>query len=620
MTVSPTIDRREMACLFPHWLRDLDAHLPICAQFIVHGNIRDDHLVPDGEQHRFRSTTESIDSLLKLSGYETVLTYDPVSGLRSSDQDRAATALRQLSGDDTWEAPSGQQLSLERLGQLLCVIQPTRQPVRRVALIIDYVSQFAPAGEPLAPEHHALFRTALQRVHVTQRTSGADVDRAPLFNPVIWIVDRPADLPGWMVSVADGIHQIPIPLPNLDSRSLAVRQLATGLASRPGPPGPMTDDDVKEFAASAEGMTLRAVREVTRLAQDQRIMSSRIRDAVRMYRVGLLENPWSQSSLTDKIRNADTFMAERVLGQPTAVRRSLDILMRSTTGMTAAHAGGSATGPRGVLFFAGPTGVGKTELAKTLTEVIFGNADAYIRFDMSEFAQEGSDLRLIGAPPGYIGHEAGGELTTAIRQKPFSLVLFDEIEKAHPKIMDKFLQILSDGRLTDGSGATVHFSEALIIFTSNMGMADRLPNGELPSPGLPYLHLEEHVRRAITRHFTEELGRPEILNRIGDNIVVFDYIQPDIATRLLDEFVSNAVRRARDLHGIDVQFSAVAREVLLEECCAHPEMGGRGIGQQVESILVNPLARTIFLRGGSQDTLHIDRIERQGGAWTLVTR
>ncbi|RHW25418.1 ATP-dependent Clp protease ATP-binding subunit [Nocardioides immobilis] len=613
-------ERREVLGRFPHWLRDVDAHLPICAQFILHGNVRDDHLVPDGEHHRFRRTVDAIDALLTLNTFEAVLTYDPVAGLRANEPETAQRALHDLSGDETWSAPDGQLLSIERLTELVRVVQPTIQPKRRIALIVDYVSQFAPTGEPLSEAHHALFRTALQRVHNTQRTSGAAIGRAPLFNPVLWIVDRPSDLPGWMVGTSDGIHQVPIPLPTLDARSQAAGQIAVGLAQQPAPPGPMSGEELSIFATRTEGMTLRSMREVVRLAQDQRISSGDIDDAVRMYRVGLLENPWSQASLKDKIRTAEDYMRGRVLGQPSAIRRSLDILMRSTTGMTAAHAGGTAAGPRGVLFFAGPTGVGKTELAKTLTEVIFGNADAYIRFDMSEFGHEGSDLRLMGAPPGYVGHEAGGELTNAIRQRPFSLVLFDEIEKADQRIMDKFLQILSDGRLTDGSGATVHFSESLIVFTSNKGMADPLPSGELPHPDMTYDDLDDHVRRAIGRHFTEHLGRPEILNRIGDNIVVFDYIRPDIAAHLLEVFVRNAIRRAKTLHGIDVRLSEKAMAVLAEQCCAHLEMGGRGIGQRVESVLTNPLARAVFFHDDPNRPIQVDDIVQEEGAWNLVVR
>ena len=169
-------------------------------------------------------------------------------------------------------------------------------------------------------------------------------------------------------------------------------------------------------------------------------------EAARRYKLGVTDDPWRKLD-REKLRGAEDFVRDRVKGQQHAVTHMLDIVKRAVTGI-----GGRRGGrPRGVLFFAGPTGVGKTELAKTLTQLIFGDERAYIRFDMSEFAAEHADQRLLGAPPGYIGYDAGGELTNAVREKPFSVVLFDEIEKAHPRILDKFLQILEDGRLTTGA-------------------------------------------------------------------------------------------------------------------------------------------------------------------------
>lgn len=605
-----TVDR------FPHWLRDIDAHLPISAGFVLHGNIRDNHLVPDGPGDRFQRTIPALWALLATAGYQALLVYDPVAGL--SDYPATPESRQAISAlGSQWQGRLGKLSSPEALTELIHTVQAPR-PARPIALVIDYVSQFRPTGEPLSEELHAMFRAGLYRANIAGRIPRTDLQRSPLYNPVFWIVDRPSDLPGWMIAADDTIHQVPIPTPNLDCRARAANNLAAGQAESGF--GPMSADDIRVFATHTEGMTLRAMYEILILARDRSMRPHQIDDAIRMYRVGLLENPWQQNALKDEIIKAEHSLGHRVLGQPGAIRRSLDILMRSTTGLTAAHSGGRGTGPRGVLFFAGPTGVGKTELAKALTAVVFGNEDAYIRFDMSEFSNEGSDLRLIGSPPGYVGHEAGGELTNAIRQRPFSLVLFDEIEKADQKIMDKFLQILSDGRLTDGSGGTVHFSEALIVFTSNKGMSDPLADGTgLPQPDITYEQLDEHVRAAITRHFTQNLGRPEILNRIGDNIVVFDYIRPDTANHLLDMFLRNTVERVRTLHSIDVEITETARTTLERICCSKLDMGGRGIGQMVESALINPLARTVFSHEDPAIPIVIEDVKQvENGTWSLI--
>lgn len=164
---------------------------------------------------------------------------------------------------------------------------------------------------------------------------------------------------------------------------------------------------------------------------------------------------------------------------------------------------------------------------------------------MSEFSQSHSDQKLLGAPPGYVGYEAGGQLTNAVRNKPFSILLFDEIEKAHPSILDKFLQILEDGRMTDGQGQTVYFSECIIIFTSNLGIYTRNPLGERVANvtiDMPYNEVSDKVKSAIADYFKLELGRPEILNRIGENIVVFDYIRPEIGQQILDAQINKIIR------------------------------------------------------------------------------
>jgi ATP-dependent Clp protease ATP-binding subunit ClpA len=250
-----------------------------------------------------------------------------------------------------------------------------------------------------------------------------------------------------------------------------------------------------------------------------------------------------------------------------------------------------------VLFFAGPTGTGKTETAKTLAEKLFGDEKCCIRFDMSEYGQAHSDQKLLGAPPGYVGYEAGGQLTNAVKNNPFSILLFDEIEKAHPSILDKFLQILEDGRMTDGQGNTVYFSETIIIFTSNLGIYQNTITGErkqVVTPDLAYEEVQTKVREGIEHYFKLELGRPEILNRIGENIVVFDFIREDVADEILTSQINRICINLRTDKNIYLEISDQAHQTLLSKAIDNLDNGGRGIGNIVESLLVNPLSRHMF--------------------------
>lgn len=265
------------------------------------------------------------------------------------------------------------------------------------------------------------------------------------------------------------------------------------------------------------------------------------------------------------------------------------------------------------MFFAGPTGVGKTELAKAVTKLIFGDEQAYTRFDMSEFSSEHSEARLIGAPPGYIGFDGGGELVNAVRQKPFSLILFDEIEKAHPRILDKFLQVLEDGRLTDGRGRTVFFSETVLVFTSNLGMYSTDEHGDRTqnvSMECTYQEIDGRIKSAITEHFRFQLQRPELLNRFGDNIVVFDFIRTQVADEIFDKMLSNIASRVHRELGVEVSLSEDVIRTVRHYCTSDLTNGGRGIGNKLETALINPLSRELFrLELTKGQIVRIDRLE-----------
>ena len=354
----------------------------------------------------------------------------------------------------------------------------------------------------------------------------------------------------------------------------------------------------EKFVGVTEGMTFTELDALRCLCRREAIAVRDLCTAVDLYKYGVRENPWNTLSL-DSLRTAKQDFEKRVKGQNAALERTLDVVKRAVTGMSGLSSS-SGQKPKGVLFYAGPTGVGKTETAKALAEKLFGAESACIRFDMSEYSQSHADQKLMGAPPGYVGYEAGGQLTNAVRKNPFAILLFDEIEKAHPSILDKFLQILEDGRLTDGQGSTVYFSETIIIFTSNLGiyvkdaLGRRQPN---VTADMTYPEVERAIRTAVEDYFKLELGRPEILNRIGENIVVFDFIRREAAAHILRAQVDKIIRRMQELRDVRITVTDEAYAQLSEAALADLSNGGRGIGNQVESLLINPLSRWLFDHG-----------------------
>lgn len=574
------------------WQRDFERFLPLKTQFVLSGNVRDYQVVEvQPEVTTAQPLNHCVAALLKRVGYSSTILYQPLVGF---------TALTQHGDDAGQAADLLQELALtsesahERAGveYLSAAIERivTRQG-EPIALLIDFAARLLNRPTDPTSAEHALFTRALM-LSQSARPRPAGIDRRPFFNTVIWIVEKEGDLPDWFVVDNPRLRHIPVPRPdNLARRALAPALLKPLVGAGQASPETLkkAEDD---YVDGTEGMLLLDVSAISVLARVEGVPVEKIADAVRRYKVGVTQDPWLQID-RNKIKNAEFFIRQRVKGQSEAVVHMLDIVKRAVTGVGGGRRGGR---PRGVAFLAGPTGVGKTELAKTITSLLFGDESAYIRFDMSEFSAEHADQRLIGAPPGYVGYDAGGELTNAIREKPFSVVLFDEIEKAHPKVLDKFLQILDDGVLTSGRGDRVYFSEALIIFTSNLGIYKLTESGERilnVSPTEPYGAVKQKVESEIERHFKFVLNRPEILNRMGENIIVFDFIRDDIAIQIFDQMVANTLLdlKAQEL---SVSMSESAMSSLRSLCMADLSNGGRGIRNQVEANLLNPLARVLF--------------------------
>ncbi len=278
-------------------------------------------------------------------------------------------------------------------------------------------------------------------------------------------------------------------------------------------------------------------------------------------------------SETDKLIQMETVLKGRVIGQDAAIDAIASCIRRSRTGL------GDPNRPQGSFIFVGPTGVGKTELAKSLAWFLFDDENALVRMDMSEYMEKHSVARLIGAPPGYVGYDEGGQLTEAVRRKPFSVVLFDEIEKAHPDVFNVFLQILDDGRLTDSQGRVVNFKNTIIIMTSNIGTAE--------TADLTNQHaIDGAIQSALRAHF-----RPEFLNRV-DDICIFHKLAEDQLVKIVDLQIALLAKRLKDKH-IELNVIAKAKEHIARHGYDHV-YGARPLKRAVQHLLQDPIALRIL--------------------------
>ena len=615
----------------PRWLRELGRFLPLKNLIFVHGNILDLLAYPvktlgdGGESIAWTENTVPLffPRLLTELRYSVVGLYDPVDGLNFASQEMEKIYKQLASGKNSEVSarnpgspecmPQAQPANITKApeigrvspqapgrpgaGDLNSVFDGIRTALRNTnvpcAFVFNLASRLTSSPSNLRPEERVIFTKILK-----SSTECADVYRASDHwkNVMIFICDKLNDLPAFLYLNNPRARSIYIDKPDSIARSrLFKRSYAGFFGVEPGTECPT--ELISHFASMTDGLTNYELKSLVNLSRREGVPVKQPKDAQRLcerYKYGITESEWDKID-RDRLDRSEEFIRRRIKGQDMAVARVLDIIKRARIGL-AAGSSHRSNRPRGVLFFAGPTGVGKTELAKSLAELLFGQEDRCIRFDMSEYASQHADQRLLGAPPGYVGYEEGGQLTTAIREKPFSILLFDEIEKAHGSIFDKFLQILDDGRITDGKGETVYFSESIIIFTSNLGTAFQPDNDEeaMVTSSIPYERMQETVLKAIRDHFNFQLGRPEILNRFGDNFVVFDFIRPPVDEEIIDLLLRNLTESAKENHKINLLIERSVIEKLITFGRQNLEHGGRGLRNMMDSAMVNPLNRALF--------------------------
>ena len=308
---------------------------------------------------------------------------------------------------------------------------------------------------------------------------------------------------------------------------------------------------------------------------------------------------------TAKLLRMEEELHRRIVGQDEAIKAVADALRRARSGLK------NPKRPIGSFIFLGSSGVGKTELAKALAEFLFDDEEALLRIDMSEYQERHTVSRMFGAPPGYVGYDEGGQLTEAVRRRPYRVILFDEIEKAHSDVWNSLLQILEDGRLTDGQGRVVDFRNTVLIMTSNIGTSFVKSGGTLGFLREDGLSAQERQLRENIESDLKRTFRPEFLNRI-DEIIIFHGLSPEHMREIVDLQMKEIADRLSE-HGIKIELTAVARNWLAEEGY-DPQFGARPVRRTLERHVENPLARRLLAgEFADGDTVVVDVHENDDG-------
>lgn len=583
------------------WKLDLDVFQSMKNAFIIEGNIHDLQVwINEKDQNCFPKTlNDFLYDYLKEKGYDIVVFYNKIDGFFNRRSEKELKEFQKISSCNKnncciEEASTAMRIATENINS-------------SVAIVFDIANVAISSPEmPTEEENNALARLLLASKNTVQ-AMGASTGKL-LNNCIYYIVEKANDLPAWFYLNNPYTKTVTITKIDKELRESLIDSNQFAFVDSNSLEIPERKKAIEKMANLTEGFSTSDLYGFISLCHEKNFAIKDAKKAVDFFKYGQVESQWDKIDL-DVIKNIQAILKQRVKGQDEAVRKAAEIISRASLGLTGIQKG-SGSRPKGILFLAGPTGTGKTELAKSIAELIFGDENFITRFDMSEYQQPQSDQKLLGAPPGYVGYGAGGQLTNAVKEKPFNILLFDEIDKAHPSILDKFLQILDDGRMTDSFGETVYFSETLIIFTSNLGMTkDSYDGGRVANVTLDmnYDDVKKRITLSIKEFFTN-IGRPEILNRIGSNIVVFDFIKDDSVLREIVDLQLNKVQKNLvDEKKVNLNFDDQYKEKLLGKVKENLENGARGISNKIEEFLVN-LLPYVFLENEISEgqTISID--------------
>ena len=641
------------------WLTEFEKQIHCRKHIILYGNIHDEFLWRDERQTVYNILNTS----LKEMGFDLIVRYSPVNGFSYladsmrghfnvlvQDQSLShhaqppaeeapvpvttanpmAPPPRRSPGINTRQTTNIRIVPEVAFGNLRMAMS---QSVTSVAAIVDTVDMLtSDPNQYGVEERNLLMLLKMCTLEAAVLTEGT---LASYRNSLILVASDLARIPQWVYKDNPLVEMIQVSSLNKDERrqfalrSLRPREGFSGFfegdkisIKRPNDNVPsqleVLADELADLTEGFHTVDLEALRS-TSWRHKIPLREKNIRQLVDFYKFGRRDDPWEKIS-PERIASAKEELSRSVIGQPKAIEAVTSMLASARIGLSMGG-GKSSTQPKGIFFFVGPTGVGKTELAKALARLLFADESSLIRFDMSEYAQEHAAEKLTGAPPGFVGFEAGGQLTNRVLEQPYSILLFDEIEKATPKVMDKFLQILSDGRLTDGKGQTVYFNQTVIIFTSNIGASDltnhhtgetirsgimsQVKEGNMPC----YSEVEQHFDQEVRWYFSNYIGRAELLGRLGDNIIVFDLLREDFINAIACKFLQQYTEITKEKYKLSINFTLSVLEVMSLRMKEERNLilGGRRIKSLLETFIEKPLNSWLFQNFPDTDTLS-DRI------------
>ena len=556
---------------------------------LIDGNVGDVYL---DEKKNIVTLREYLEKMLKEMDYEDIVYWDRVEGATGAVDKLQLVDEVEVEGDsydlddEETEAPKKQEGLFKAPSDILNIVyKNVINKKKKVAFILNW-SEYLFSTTGLSEDERqniTLLGKALKdrKVEYNKEDCNESV--------VVIICNKASGLPLSFYNGNPEVELVTLQKPDREERKAMIARIEDSFDVRLPGQTSLLDKENAPFIDMLDDFTNREIIQIARMSRKEDKMT--YDKLFYLFKYGEKNNPWEKLEY-ERVKDIKKELSERVVGQEEAIEKIEKTVVKAYMGLSGLHKSSSRAMPKGVFFFVGPTGVGKTELSKALAKFLFGDEQACIRFDMSEYAQENSDQKLIGAAPGYVGYEEGGQLTNAIKEHPFSVVLFDEIEKAakpNPRILDIFLQILEDGRLTDSKGETVYFSDTIIIFTSNLGANQVAASQNKEETAKEFIKI-------VKDYFDNELKRPELLGRIGyNNIVPFNFIQDrDFLYKIAKSKLKPVKAGIAEKYKLELEFDKEMEVINYILAGVDTAKGGRDILNAINDRLLDPLAMFLF--------------------------